>query len=95
MLPGVRRVRQLAGGERAAAGRPAKAFKRTQPGQVQHVALRMAAAAVGVPPMQYLEQWRMQAAARLLLDTRATVAAIALDARIEHGALDRYRRRKD
>jgi AraC-like DNA-binding protein len=29
--------------------------------------------------MQYLAQWRMQAAARLLLDTRATVAAIALD----------------
>ena len=34
---------------------------------------------VGVPPMQYLAQWRMQAAARLLLETRATVAAIALD----------------
>ena len=34
---------------------------------------------VGLPPMQYLAQWRMQAAARLLLDTRATVAAIALD----------------
>lgn len=32
-----------------------------------------------MPPMQYLAQWRMQAAARLLLDTRATVAAIALD----------------
>ena len=29
--------------------------------------------------MQYLAQWRMQAAARLLLDTRASVAAIALD----------------
>ena len=34
---------------------------------------------MGVPPMQYLAQWRMQAAARLLLDTRASVAAIALD----------------
>jgi AraC-like DNA-binding protein len=34
---------------------------------------------IGVPPMQYLAQWRMQAAARLLLDTRASVAAIALD----------------
>lgn len=34
---------------------------------------------VGIPPMQYLAQWRMQAAARLLLETRATVAAIALD----------------
>jgi AraC-like DNA-binding protein len=32
-----------------------------------------------VPPKQYLAQWRMQAAARLLLETRATVAAIALD----------------
>jgi AraC-like DNA-binding protein len=34
---------------------------------------------IGVPPMQYLAQWRMQAAARLLLDTRATVATIALE----------------
>ena len=34
---------------------------------------------IGVPPMQYLAQWRMQAAARLLLETRATVAAIALE----------------
>jgi AraC-like DNA-binding protein len=34
---------------------------------------------VGVAPMQYLAQWRMQAAARMLLETRATVAAIALD----------------
>jgi len=34
---------------------------------------------IGVPPMQYLAQWRMQAAARLLLETRATIAAIALD----------------
>ena len=29
--------------------------------------------------MQYLAQWRMQTSARLLLETRATVAAIALD----------------
>ena len=34
---------------------------------------------VGVPPMHYLAQWRMQASARLLLETRATVAAIALE----------------
>lgn len=34
---------------------------------------------IGMPPMQYLAQWRMQAAARLLLETRATVATIALD----------------
>ena len=34
---------------------------------------------VGVPPMQYLTQWRMQAAARMLVDTRASVASIALD----------------
>ena len=29
--------------------------------------------------MQYLAQWRMQAAARLLLETRGTVASIAVD----------------
>lgn len=34
---------------------------------------------IGMPPMHYLTQWRMQAAARLLLETRSTVAAIALD----------------
>lgn len=34
---------------------------------------------IGVPPMQYLAQWRMQAAARLLLETHSTVASIALD----------------
>jgi AraC-like DNA-binding protein len=34
---------------------------------------------IGRPPMQYLAQWRMQAAARLLLETRASIAAIALD----------------
>ena len=34
---------------------------------------------IGLPPMQYLAQWRMQAAARLLLETRGTVASIAVD----------------
>jgi AraC-like DNA-binding protein len=34
---------------------------------------------IGLPPMQYLAQWRMQSAAGMLLDTRATVATIALD----------------
>jgi AraC-like DNA-binding protein len=34
---------------------------------------------IGVPPMQYLAQWRMQVASRMLLDTRATVATIALE----------------
>jgi AraC-like DNA-binding protein len=33
----------------------------------------------GVPPMQYLAQWRMQAASRLLLETSASVASVALD----------------
>ncbi|HVY65675.1 MAG TPA: AraC family transcriptional regulator [Gammaproteobacteria bacterium] len=36
-------------------------------------------ALIGQPPMQYLTQWRMQAASRLLRDTRASVASIALD----------------
>jgi AraC-like DNA-binding protein len=34
---------------------------------------------IGMPPMQYLAQWRMQAAAGMLLETRATVATIALE----------------
>jgi AraC-like DNA-binding protein len=34
---------------------------------------------IGAPPMQYLAQWRMQAAARLLLETRRTVASIAIE----------------
>ena len=34
---------------------------------------------IGVPPMQYLAQWRMQSAARLLLETRAPIASVALD----------------
>ncbi|GAA4353467.1 AraC family transcriptional regulator [Variovorax defluvii] len=41
---------------------------------------------IGVPPMQYLAQWRMQAAARMLLETRSTVAAIALDVGYESEA---------
>jgi AraC-like DNA-binding protein len=41
---------------------------------------------VGVPPMQYLAQWRMQAAGRMLLETRATVATIALDVGYESEA---------
>jgi AraC-like DNA-binding protein len=34
---------------------------------------------IGQPPMQYLTQWRMQAASRLLRETRASVASVALD----------------
>lgn len=34
---------------------------------------------VGQPPMQYLTQWRMQVAARMLRDCDATVAAVALE----------------
>ena len=34
---------------------------------------------IGTPPMQYLMQWRMQLAARLLRESRASVASIALD----------------
>jgi AraC-like DNA-binding protein len=34
---------------------------------------------VGQPPMQYLTQWRMQLASRLLRETQSSVAAIALD----------------
>ncbi|MET0856508.1 MAG: AraC family transcriptional regulator, partial [Telluria sp.] len=41
---------------------------------------------VGLPPMQYLAQWRMQAAARLLLETRASIAAVALDVGYESEA---------
>lgn len=41
---------------------------------------------VGMPPIRYLAQWRMQTAARLLLDTRAPVAAIALDVGYESEA---------
>jgi AraC-like DNA-binding protein len=34
---------------------------------------------VGQPPMQYLTQWRMQLAARLLRESRSPIASIALD----------------
>jgi AraC-like DNA-binding protein len=34
---------------------------------------------IGQPPMQYLAQWRMQLASRLLRDTRSSVASVALD----------------
>jgi AraC-like DNA-binding protein len=34
---------------------------------------------IGQPPMQYLTQWRMQIASRLLRDTRASVASVGLD----------------
>ncbi len=34
---------------------------------------------IGQPPVQYLTNWRMQLASRLLLETRATVATIAVD----------------
>jgi AraC-like DNA-binding protein len=34
---------------------------------------------IGQPPIQYLTQWRMQCAARLLRETQATVASVALD----------------
>jgi AraC-like DNA-binding protein len=34
---------------------------------------------VGQPPMQYLANWRMQLASRLLRDTQASVASIALE----------------
>lgn len=40
----------------------------------------------GVPPMQYLAQWRMQAASRLLLETGASVAAVGLDVGYESEA---------
>lgn len=41
---------------------------------------------IGMPPMRYLAQWRMQTASRLLLETRATVAQIALDVGYESEA---------
>jgi AraC-like DNA-binding protein len=33
---------------------------------------------IGQPPMQYLAQWRMQVAARLLRDTKAKLVEVAL-----------------
>ena len=41
---------------------------------------------LGIAPMQYLASWRMQAAARRLLETRASVAEIALDVGYESEA---------
>ena len=41
---------------------------------------------IGQPPMQYLTQWRMQAAATLLRESRAPVASIALDVGYESEA---------
>jgi len=41
---------------------------------------------VGQPPMQYLAQWRMQLAAQRLLQSNATVAAIAQEAGYESEA---------
>ena len=41
---------------------------------------------VGVAPMHYLAQWRMQAASRLLLESKAGVAAIALEVGYESEA---------
>jgi len=43
-------------------------------------------ALVGLPPMQYLAQWRMQVASGLLRSGRAPVAAIALDVGYESEA---------
>ncbi len=34
---------------------------------------------IGQPPIQYLAQWRMQLASRLLRDTQSTIASIALE----------------
>ncbi len=41
---------------------------------------------IGVPPMQYLARWRMQVAARMLLETRSTVATIAVEVGYESEA---------
>jgi AraC-like DNA-binding protein len=41
---------------------------------------------IGQPPMQYLTNWRMQAAAALLRDTNATVASVAQDVGYESEA---------
>lgn len=34
---------------------------------------------IGLPPMQYLVNWRMQVAAGLLRNTNSTIAAVAQD----------------
>jgi len=41
---------------------------------------------VGLPPMQYLTHWRMEAAATLLRESRAPVAAVALEVGYESEA---------
>jgi AraC-like DNA-binding protein len=41
---------------------------------------------VGQPPMQYLAQWRMQIASRLLLESTLNVASIALETGYESEA---------
>jgi AraC-like DNA-binding protein len=41
---------------------------------------------IGQPPMQYLTQWRMQAAANLLRQSGAPIASIALDVGYESEA---------
>jgi AraC-like DNA-binding protein len=41
---------------------------------------------IGQPPMQYLTQWRMQVAARLLRESRAPVASVALEVGYESEA---------
>ena len=41
---------------------------------------------VGQPPMQYLAQWRMQVASQMLLESRQSVASIALDVGYESEA---------
>jgi AraC-like DNA-binding protein len=43
-------------------------------------------ALIGQPPMQYLTQWRMQLGAKLLRETQAPVASIALDVGYESEA---------
>jgi transcriptional regulator GlxA family with amidase domain len=41
---------------------------------------------IGLPPMHYLTNWRMQVASRLLTQSNATLASIALDAGYESEA---------
>jgi AraC-like DNA-binding protein len=41
---------------------------------------------IGQPPMQYLTQWRMQVAARILRDTKAKLVEVALDVGYESEA---------
>jgi AraC-like DNA-binding protein len=41
---------------------------------------------IGLPPMQYLTQWRMQLASRMLSEGNATLASIALEAGYESEA---------